>query len=405
MYYFQISSAFPKNKKIFEGGFKVSNTVGIICEYNPFHKGHKYQIDNVREKFPDATIVAIMSGNIVQRGEFAMMNKYDRAKIALECGVNVVFELPYPYSGSCAEIFANAGVELAYRLGCDTLCFGTEILDAKALESIAQIIDSDEFEREMQLADSDKTQSYITKKEKVLKKLGCCIPKSANDMLGVEYIRAIKNKHIPLRYVGIERVGSFYNDESVSEVMSATAVRKYFYENGEFVSVPTVAEKHYEGIKASGKYLDNDLVDRFFKSYLLLNCDGVKDAFDSNAEIESIVKNAIKNGESINSLSSKIYTTARIKRVIMYKLFGVKDVDFTPQFTVLLGADEKGLGLAKRITKQFPIITKHADSKKLDSKSKEMLERMYLVDQVHNSLLKIQSSPSDAYKKNPILKK
>ena len=71
--------------------------IGIICEYNPFHKGHKYQIDQIRALDPDATVVAIMSGNIVQRGEFAMISKYDRAKIALECGVNAVFEMPYPY--------------------------------------------------------------------------------------------------------------------------------------------------------------------------------------------------------------------------------------------------------------------------------------------------------------------
>ena len=383
----------------------MSNIVGIICEYNPFHKGHKYQIDKIREKIPDAAIVAIMSGNIVQRGEFAIIDKYERAKIALDCGANAVFELPYPYSGSTAEIFAGAGVELAYRLGCETLCFGTEILGVNELEKIAEAINSKEFNEEMKACDNDKSQSYITKKERILEKLGCVAPKSANDMLGVEYIRAIKNKNLPLRYVGIERVGSFYNDESVSEVMSATAIRKYFYENGEFVSVPTAAEKHYKEIRVSGKYLDAELANRFLQSHMLLNCDGVKDVFDSNAEIESIVRNAIKNGESINSLSSKIYTTARIKRVIMYKLFGVKDVDFTPQFTVLLGADEKGLEVAKRATKQFPIITKHADGKKLNESFYKMLERVYLVDCVYYSLSKAQMPPSDAYKRNPIIKK
>ena len=89
----------------------------------------------------------------------------------------------------------------------------------------------------------------------------------------------------------------------------------------------------------------------------------------------------------------------------MYKLFGVKDVDFTPKFTVLLGADEKGLEVAKRATKQFPIITKHADGKKLNESFYKMLERVYLVDCVYYSLSKAQMLPSDAYKRNPIIKK
>ena len=104
----------------------MAEIIAIICEYNPFHCGHKYQIDKIRERFPGSTIVAIMSGNITQRASFAMLDKYTRAKAAVSLGVNAVFELPYPFSSSNAEIFASSAVKIATEIGANYLCFGSE---------------------------------------------------------------------------------------------------------------------------------------------------------------------------------------------------------------------------------------------------------------------------------------
>ena len=384
--------------------------VGIICEYNPFHKGHKYQIDQVRAKEPDATIVAIMSGNIVQRGEFALFGKYDRAKIALECGANAVFEMPYPYSGSCAEIFANAGVTIANGLGCDSIFFGIERLSLSELETIAQEIDGERFKVEAATIMQDKSVSYISAREKAIANMGYEAPKYANDMLALEYIRAIKKKRLPIGYDAIKRVGAFYNDDSFGDIMSASAIRKHFYETGEIVSVPDCAINLYDEIIKSGRYVDSLRADAILHTYCLLNSLEKQRIFDTSPEMVALIKNvcvdACSGEDFISRLSSKAFTTARLRRSLLYAMLGVKEVDFEPQFAVLLGMDAKGKALLNDIKKksELTIITKHSDGKELSDTAKEMLETLYRVDSIYYALLCDKSTPMDAYKNKPILK-
>jgi predicted nucleotidyltransferase len=108
----------------------------IITEYNPFHNGHLKQIEYIRENLSDTTIVAIMSGNVVQRGELAVYDKYTRAEMALRCGVDAVLELPYPWCGASAGYFAKGGVEIAKAIGADYLCFGSESGDIEELKAV-----------------------------------------------------------------------------------------------------------------------------------------------------------------------------------------------------------------------------------------------------------------------------
>lgn len=118
--------------------------IAIIAEYNPFHNGHKYQIECVRREFPQACIIALMSGNFVQRGEGAILPKYLRAEIAVKCGVNAVLELPYPYSSGNAEYFARGAIEILNSLGVDYLCFGSECGDVDTLMNAVRRLLSDD---------------------------------------------------------------------------------------------------------------------------------------------------------------------------------------------------------------------------------------------------------------------
>ena len=384
--------------------------IGIICEYNPFHKGHKYQIDQIRALDPDATVVAIMSGNIVQRGEFAMISKYDRAKIALECGVNAVFEMPYPYSGSCAEIFAKAGVALACGLGCDAICFGVEKLSLAELEKIASKVESDEFQATIEDFMQEKSISYIAAKEKAIAKMGLEVPKYANDMLALEYIRAIKKIGLPLEYMAIKRTGAFYNDVSFGDVMSASAIRKHYFETGEIASVPECVLKIYGEIISSGGIVKKEAFSAVVHSHCVLSKMEKKRIFDTSPEMVALIKkvaNKSFSGEDfVSSLSSKVFTTARLKRSILYSLFNIECVDLPPQFTVLLGMDYKGQALLNSIKKKsgLTVITKHSDSKKLSETASEMLETLYKVDSLYNALNGDKSTPGGAYKNKPIVK-
>ena len=388
----------------------MSKTVGIICEYNPFHKGHMHLIDEIKLQMPDATIVAIMSGNIVQRGEFAIMDKYKRAEIALECGVNAVFELPYPYSGSTAEIFANAGVEIAIGLGCDYLFFGAESLSCEQLHGLANAIDSQEFEERIAKLLENKSTSYIIAKKLALESMGYALSSCSNDMLAIEYVRAIKRKNAIIEYKTVKRVGAVYNDTSVCDIMSASAIRKNFYEKNEIISVPKKVEKLYNQAINEGMCLNKSYANGLLHSFALLNGDCISKAFDSNSEIEALIKRAsmenATNEEFVASLSSKVFTTARLKRVLLYSMLGIENVDFTPKFTVLLGMDKKGQELIGNIRKStnLAIITKHSDGKGLDEKTFLQLEKLYETDALYNTLTFKPSPPNQAYKNKPIIK-
>ena len=388
----------------------MSCVVGIICEYNPFHKGHKYQIDRIREEMPDATIICIMSGNIVQRGEFAMLDKYDRARLALECGANGVFEIPYPYSGSTAEIFANAGVTLANKLYCDYICFGIENESIENLEKIAFAIDTKEFENAIKKHLSNKENGYILAKQQALKDLGFDMPKSANDILAIEYIRAIRSNNLPLKYIAIKRLGAEYKDTSVCDIMSASAIRSFYIEKQQLISVPNELINEYNKLVEEKKVLDYSSQERFLHTYVLLNGDKIKHHFDSNAEIASVAikcaKNSTDSHEFLSSLSTKSLTSARIKRAIMYSIFDVNKVDFSPQFTIMLGIDSKGLLLMSKIKKmlEITVVTKHSDIKNASEEIRLMAEKQYHVDSIYYTLLKKQFPASQAYKNKPIIK-
>ena len=387
----------------------MSKIVGIICEYNPFHLGHKYQIDKIREEIKDAKIVAIMSGQTVQRGEFSIFDKQKRAEIAISCGIDAVFEIPFPYCTSTAEIFASAGVEVATKIGCDYLYFGTEKCDIDYLKNVAKTVNSPEFEELIAEQVKDKSQSYIVAKEKALKEFGFDLKMLSNDMLAVEYIRAINAKKSPLIPRAIKRAGAGYNDKNECEIMSATAIREYIYNENKLLSVPNNAKCIYEKAILDGEILDNEkALDFLHKMALVLPREAFDSAFDSSKEIGAIIKNSAllsKNGaEFISNLSSKAYTSARIKRALFYAVFGVTNLDKTPKFAFLLGANKYGRDIINNVRDDFKIITKHADSKGLNDTSKEELELTYQIDSIYLSLLKAPKAPENSYKRKPIIK-
>lgn len=383
--------------------------VGIICEYNPFHKGHKYQIDCIKNQMPDASVVAIMSGNVVQRGEFAMLDKRARAKIALDMGVDLVLEMPYPYSGSCAEIFANAGVDIANNIGCTHLCFGIEELNAEEINKIAERINSADFEAEIKKAIEDKSVSYIVAKEIALSAINCSMPKSSNDMLAVEYMRAIKNKGYDIECLPIKRIGARYTDLNECEIMSAGAIRKAFYEEGKLNSIPNEIVELYNKEIANGIVLNqNEFFDFIHRQVVLLDAQTLEESFDCAYGMGHYVKEVAKKSKGgndfVNKLTSKRYTTARLKRLIMYSIFGVKAVEKSIDFAVLLATNKKGKAIVSSAKKNgFVIVTKHSDAKKLDPVSKKTLDLDFFVDELFNTLLKNKQKTELAYKKKPII--
>ncbi len=386
------------------------SVVAIISEYNPFHNGHKHQIEKIKEEHPDSVIVSIMSGNVVQRGELAFVDKYTRARIAVENGLDVVLELPYPYSGSTAEIFATAGVKIASGIGANILYFGIESDSLENLEKIASIINGEEYEKEIRSLLKESSESYPILREKALKNLGIDVAYTSNDMLAIEYIRAIKNNSLNLDYKAIKRVGAWYNDHSVCDIMSASAIRDYYYKTGKILSIPENGSELLICELENGKFLDvcklNSLL---LQQIILKGPKSIEESFDCPGGLGYYIYSKAKkltSASELCSLSSKGITSARIRRILLYSLFDVESVDKEPKFTTLLAMSQRGkeyLSTAKKVAK-IPILTKHADSKKISEQALMEYELNLKVDELYGLLLKSPNLCEKVYKKCPYIK-
>ena len=199
---------------------------GIICEYNPLHLGHKKQLDTVRKANPDGGIVCLMSGNYVQRGMPAIVNKMARAEAAINCGADLVLELPVTYSLSSAEGFAKGGVEILAPF-CDHLCFGAETGDKDVLLEIAKALLSHDFSVALR-EELDKGLSFPAARQKALETMGLDASLLAfpNNILAVEYCKAILAGGYDLEPMVITRKGDYHDGTPDTENPSATSIRK-----------------------------------------------------------------------------------------------------------------------------------------------------------------------------------
>lgn len=200
---------------------------GIICEYNPFHRGHGRQILCIRAAFPDDGIVCLMSGHYVQRGQPAIFPPAVRAKAALLAGADLVLELPVNVSLSSAEGFARGGVEILGRLGTERLCFGAETEDAGKLTHAAQCLLSPRFSEELRQA-LDLGLSFPAARSRAAQALGADagVLSRPNDILATEYLKAILEKQLPMTPFPIRRQGDYHDLEADRENPSATALRR-----------------------------------------------------------------------------------------------------------------------------------------------------------------------------------
>lgn len=206
-----------------------SPVVGIIAEYNPFHNGHAYQIAKIHALLPQAKIIAIMSGSFTQRGEPAILDKWQRASLAVRSGIDLVIELPYVSACRSAQQFATGGVRLLAALGCVThLAFGAETDDLPLLSTIAQAIDTsvvqNTLHKEMRAGDS-----YAAALANAIAKHhsgSTTMLRQPNNILAIEYLRALFHFAPGIRPILIQRRGTGYHDKSfTSEIASASAIR------------------------------------------------------------------------------------------------------------------------------------------------------------------------------------
>ena len=201
------------------------NTIGIIAEYNPFHNGHLYHIKKIKEKYKDSTLVLVMTGNFTERGDIAIIDKWKRTEIALNNGIDLVIELPYPFATQSADYFSYGGITLLEKMNIEKVIFGSESDNIEDLKIIAETqLNNDEFDKLVRIY-SKMGKNYPTAISQAIYDLTEKKVETPNDLLGVSYIKTILKYNYKIKPETIKRINNYHDENIESEIASATAIR------------------------------------------------------------------------------------------------------------------------------------------------------------------------------------
>ena len=337
--------------------------IGIICEYNPLHLGHRKQIAQIRQTAgPDCGIVCLMSGNYVQRGAPAIVDKMRRAEAAVRCGADLVLELPVTCSLSSAEGFAAGGVGILSGF-CDSLCFGAETAHSAALMDTARALLSPDFPQ-MLRQQLDQGLSLPVARQGALEAMGidASLLRTPNNILAIEYCKSILSRGVAMKPMVIHRPGSYHDTAPDPENPSATALRLLMgqqadwraYIPQEAVSCFADAPRHTlaQGEKAI-LYRLRTMTDAEFEA-LPYGSEGLWRKFMHAARKEPTVEGIL------TAVKSKRYTRSRLDRMLMCAFLGItrEDLETPPPYTRVLALNDRGRTILKlaRQTGHFPNI-------------------------------------------------
>ncbi len=354
---------------------------GIIAEFNPLHSGHKHIIDCARGENGN-TVVAVISGNFVQRGDTAILSKTKRAEAALLCGADIVAELPVLWSMSTAQNFALGGVWQLYALGCDEIVFGSECGDIEKLKSAADILFSDEFHTLV----AQKVSGGITfaaARQSAAEELGIekGLLENPNDNLGLEYICAAKRLNIPIDFRCVKRVGAGHDTKEVKNgYVSASMIREHLY-RGEIGFAERYMPSVLRGLIQPEYISDIRRIERAVLAVLRTKSeDDLKNLPDISEGIENKLYFSLRVADGLeslyNSVKTKRYTMARVRRLVLSAFLGFDKRFFmtAPPYVRLLGFSEKGVLHLKNTPSFSPIITKASQIKELDNDAQAVFE-------------------------------
>lgn len=364
-------------------------TVGIVCEYNPFHMGHFYQLKETRRMLGgDVTTVCVMSGDFVQRGEAAVFDKFVRAEAACRCGADLVVELPLPWCLSSAEGFAFGAVSILAGLGCDTLSFGSESADLSSLRALADFaLDEGAQARIHALMDADASLSFARARElAAAEALGdtAALLSDPNDILAVEYLKAVKRLGVGLQPLAIRRTGAAHDSAAEGEYPSAMQLRKRL-QNGDDLSVfiPQPAMKVFRRELAAGRSRDAKLLEVALLSRLYsLDPEDFDRLPDAGGGVGRRLYRALwQTGsleQTVTAASGKRCTAARMRRMLLCAALGIcaEDTKGMPPYIRILASDERGRAHLSRIrgNTALPIINKTGEIKKLDLQAQKVFK-------------------------------
>ncbi len=374
------------------------NVFAVISEFNPFHNGHEYLIKSMRER--GAThITAIMSGNFTQRGEPAILDKYERTRQALSGGVDLVLLLPVTHATATAELFALGGVYIADAIGCcDTLFFGSECGDIDKIEELCDIIESIEFKTWL--------IGYLSSNETLARARELAVTnmrgkefaellRAPNNILAIEYIRAIRNLKSGIKPMTVMRSAVAHDSDAPGENCASSSFIRSMVESGlEYGKF--LPENSFKIMKNAIREHKAPVTFKSFEKIILyrlrtMSKNDYRSLPDISEGIENRVKNAVKTVCSLEELFDKIktkrYTTARLRRLILHALLTLRESDCKnlPKYIRVLGFNERGRDILRKMreTAKIPVVMKAQDIKGLDYETRRSFECECIADDIY----------------------
>ena len=354
--------------------------IGIIAEFNPLHNGHLYLINKIKEKYEDASIILVLSGNYTQRGIPSIIDKWKKTELSLKLGIDLVVELPFPFSTQSADYFAYGATTILNYLKVDKLIFGSESNDIKVLEKIVDAQKDDKFNTLVKLY-CKSGYNYPTALSLSLEELTNEKITTPNDLLGISYIKAIKENNYNIEVETIKRTNDYHEEELEKDISSATSIRKALKEGIDISNqVPKIEldylnELHY--------------IDDYFNiiKYKIITEDDLSIYQTVDKEIIKKLKKEILNSNNIDDYIKKIktkrYTYNKISRMLLHIL-----TNFTKEkakkynkisYIRVLGINNTGRNILNSIKKdiEIPIISK------ITKEKDPMLEYELEVDKIY----------------------
>ena len=415
-------------------------TAGIIAEYNPFHKGHEYQIRYTKEKLKADYVIVAMSGDYVQRGTPALISKHARAEMALRCGADLVLEMPVSVSTASAEAFAMGGVSLLDGLGVvDMLCFGSESGEISALKELAEILveEPEEYKKLLKSFLSEGLTFPAARSQALTEYFknprnfsgddfdGILTPllnevtqilNTPNNILGIEYCKALLRLNSRIRPVTIRREGMGYHETTVPEGIStvaspdlqsptdffasATAIRNLILQDSPDLDalasqIPEQAFPVFQKAVNSGEFLTESSLDSIL-SYCLMKENGksLSSYMDVSEDLARRIINQqnllLSFSQSVSVLKTRELTQTRIQRALLHIILNIHTAPIQTPFARVLGFRRESSELLSQIKQhsRIPLITKLADAQNLlDSEGNQILSETAFSSNLYEKLL------------------
>ena len=397
--------------------------IGIVAEYNPFHNGHLYQIEEIKKRMgKDILIVAVVSGDFVQRGEFSYFDKWQKTEMALNHGVDIVAELPLYYSVQNAEIFSRMSTKILDYFELDFQVFGAEEENIKVLDRIIGLQEREDYKKNL-MELMKKGNSYSTSQKLALSEYGYGDAVKSNNILALEYMRTMKKENLGIKPYIIKREISDYNEIEIEEgrksIASATFIREEMLKNSgnpenirKFIPEKTyeILERVYISDRTDDGQLEwknlKNSVFKFLKYKLLMETKKeIIKIYDMNDEIYARIYRGVSKSKTyevfLKEVKSRNFSIKRIERIVLNILLNVtkKAVDFKLDYIRILGFNHKGQEYLKQLKKNKKVFNEKSymteelgTDKKKENDEKIFVNWKNIEKNVHSEKVKIEKN-------------